>query len=359
MPAWKVSFVVFFLAPLLAAQEPMVKGRVTGPQGNGLPQATVQVVDRDHVLGQAISGSDGSFQITLAGTGDFVLKVEAPGFRTVEEPVSVALTGNAEITVQMADSSTAPQLAGTVVDASGAVIAGASVMVRSADGIVKRLTETDTNGSFGVSGLSAGNYQLVVSSPGFATKEMPVTIGTAEEPAALRISLAVSAVSTTVKVQGREDSLIGIADSATQGTVGATEIEDRPILRSGEILETVPGLIITQHAGGGKANQYFLRGFNLDHGTDFAVFLDGMPLNLPSHAHGEGYADMNTVIPEFVQRLNYEKGPYYADVGNYSSAGSANLHVLQDAAPELLPWWKAACMALAGRFRGFAKARLG
>ena len=141
----------------------------------------------------------------------------------------------------------------------------------------------------------------------------------------MRIALAVSAVSTNVEVQGREDSLIGIADSASQGTVGAQEIEDRPILRSGEILETVPGLIITQHAGGGKANQYFLRGFNLDHGTDFAVFLDGMPLNLPSHAHGEGYSDMNTVTPEFVQRLNYEKGPYYAEVGNYSSAGSANL----------------------------------
>ena len=90
-------------------------------------------------------------------------------------------------------------------------------------------------------------------------------------------------------------------------------------------LETVPGVIITQHAGGGKANQYFLRGFNLDHGTDFAVFLDGMPLNLPSHAHGEGYADMNIVIPELVQRVNYEKGPYYADVGNYGSAGSAHL----------------------------------
>jgi hypothetical protein len=107
--------------------------------------------------------------------------------------------------------------------------------------------------------------------------------------------------------------------------VGAKEIQDRPILRSGEVLETVPGLIITQHAGGGKANQYFLRGFNLDHGTDFAVFIDDMPLNLPSHAHGEGYADMNTVIPELVQRVNFEKGPYYADVGNYGSAGSAHL----------------------------------
>lgn len=128
-----------------------------------------------------------------------------------------------------------------------------------------------------------------------------------------------------ILVTGRQDSLVGIADSATQGTTGAAQLAERPILRSGEILETIPGVIITQHAGGGKANQYFLRGFNLDHGTDFAVFLDGMPLNLPSHAHGEGYSDMNTVIPELVQRVDYEKGPYYADVGNFGSAGSAHL----------------------------------
>ena len=126
-------------------------------------------------------------------------------------------------------------------------------------------------------------------------------------------------------VIGRQDSMLGIANSASQGTTGASRLADRPILRSGEILETVPGVIITQHAGGGKANQYFLRGFNLDHGTDFAVFLDDMPLNLPSHAHGEGYADMNIVIPELVQRIDYEKGPYYADVGNYGSAGNAHL----------------------------------
>ena len=128
-----------------------------------------------------------------------------------------------------------------------------------------------------------------------------------------------------VTVTGRQDSMVGVAASASQGTVGATELQDRPMLRAGEILETVPGVIITQHAGGGKANQYFLRGFNLDHGTDFAVFLDDMPLNLPSHAHGEGYSDMNTVIPEFVKRVDYEKGPYYADVGNYGSAGAAHL----------------------------------
>jgi outer membrane receptor protein involved in Fe transport len=132
-------------------------------------------------------------------------------------------------------------------------------------------------------------------------------------------------VSTTVNVQGRSDDLIGTASSAGQVIVGAKEIENRPILRSGEILETLPGLIITQHAGGGKANQYFLRGFNLDHGTDFAIFLDGMPLNLPSHAHGEGYSDMNVVVPEFVKGIDAEKGPYYADVGDYGSAGNAQI----------------------------------
>ncbi len=217
------------------------------------------------------------------------------------------------------------QLSGTVVDTSSAVIAGATVQVRSADGTVQSTTQSDRSGSFIISGLSTGNYRLVVSNPDFETKEMPITIGTTWASAPLRISLAVSAVSTTISVQGREDDLIGIAESGTQGTVGAKEIQDRPILRSGEVLETVPGVIITQHAGGGKANQYFLRGFNLDHGTDFAIFIDDMPLNLPSHAHGEGYADMNIVIPEFVKRVDYEKGPYYADVGNYGSAGSAHL----------------------------------
>ena len=222
------------------------------------------------------------------------------------------------------------QLSGTVVDASGAVIAGATVLIRNADGAVQRTTQSDATGFFSVSGLPAGEYRLAVSSPGFETKELPVTLGTVEASAPLRISLTVSTVSTTVTVQGREDSLIGIADSATQGTIGAKQLDDRPVLRSGEVLETIPGMIITQHAGGGKANQYFLRGFNLDHGTDFAVFLDGMPLNLPSHAHGEGYADMNAVTPEFVQRLNFEKGPYYAEVGNYSSAGSANIQFYKE-----------------------------
>jgi hypothetical protein len=227
--------------------------------------------------------------------------------------------------VNTSDNASLAKLSGTVVDASGAVIAGATVQVRSANGTVQRTTHSDTNGSIIISGLAAGDYRLVISKPNFETKEMPVTIGTTGVPAPLRISLAVGSVSTTISVQGRADDLVGIASSAGQVTVGAEELKNRPILRSGEILETLPGLIITQHAGGGKANQYFMRGFNLDHGTDFAIFLDGMPLNLPSHAHGEGYSDMNTVIPEFVERVDAEKGPYYADVGDYGSAGNAHV----------------------------------
>lgn len=220
-------------------------------------------------------------------------------------------------------AATKPELSGVVVDASGSVIAGATVLVRSANGSVQKTTQTDKSGAFALSNIPNGSYRVFVAVLGFQTKELQVQLGGNE--ASLRIVLSVGGVTTSIDVQGREDDLTGIANSATQGTVGAAQLQDRPILRSGEVLETVPGLIITQHAGGGKANQYFLRGFNLDHGTDFAIFIDDMPLNLPSHAHGEGYSDMNTAIPEFVKRLNFEKGPYYADVGNYGSAGSAHL----------------------------------
>jgi outer membrane receptor protein involved in Fe transport len=107
--------------------------------------------------------------------------------------------------------------------------------------------------------------------------------------------------------------------------VTAELIANRPALRPGELLEFVPGVIVTQHSGDGKANQYFLRGFNLDHGTDFATFVDGMPVNMRTHAHGQGYTDLNFLIPELVDRINYKKGPYYADEGDFASAGAAHM----------------------------------
>lgn len=128
-----------------------------------------------------------------------------------------------------------------------------------------------------------------------------------------------------VIVHGRQVNLVGRAASASEGLVSQEELARRPRLRTGEVLESVPGLIATQHSGSGKANQYFLRGFNLDHGTDFATWFDHMPVNMRSHGHGHGYTDLNFIIPELVQELAYRKGAYYADVGDFSGAGSAAL----------------------------------
>ena len=129
----------------------------------------------------------------------------------------------------------------------------------------------------------------------------------------------------TVVTQGRVTSQVGTATTASQGTVGAADLALRPLLRPAEVVENVPGVIVTQHSGSGKANQYFLRGFNLDHGTDLALSVDDVPVNMPSHAHGQGYADLNFVIPELIERVDYKKGPYYADVGDFGSAGAFNI----------------------------------
>lgn len=123
-------------------------------------------------------------------------------------------------------------------------------------------------------------------------------------------------------VYGRAIEQIGIASSGSEGVVGYADFENRPISRVGELAENVPGLIATQHSGSGKANQYFLRGFNLDHGTDLAGFVDGAPINMRSHGHGQGYLDINFLIPEMVERIDYTKGPYHAAEGDFSSAGT-------------------------------------
>ena len=97
-------------------------------------------------------------------------------------------------------------------------------------------------------------------------------------------------------------------------------------MRTGEVLETVPGVVISQHSGEGKANQYYLRGFNLDHGTDFATTVAGMPVNMPTHGHGHGYSDLNFLIPELVSGVQFSKGPYFAEHGDFATAGAANIN---------------------------------
>ena len=128
-----------------------------------------------------------------------------------------------------------------------------------------------------------------------------------------------------VIVSGKLERLGGDPASATVGIATSEQLDLRPVLRTGELLEVVPGLIVTQHSGSGKANQYFLRGFNLDHGTDLATSVDGVPVNMPTHAHGQGYTDVNFVIPELIESIDYRKGTYYAETGNFSAAGAVNM----------------------------------
>ena len=170
-------------------------------------------------------------------------------------------------------------------------------------------------------------------------------------PAATIPVVALAAVSTTssmaagiptgepleeIVVTASRFGLVGESQAASEGIVPGVQLQGRPILRPGEVLEVVPGLVVTQHSGDGKANQYFLRGFNLDHGTDFASYVDGVPVNMPTHAHGQGYSDINFLIHELVDEVHYRKGPYYAEEGNFSAAGVARIGYVRDSgAPTL------------------------
>ena len=161
----------------------------------------------------------------------------------------------------------------------------------------------------------------------------PASAALAPVALAAALACATAAAQTTpgtapverITIRGHYDNAVGTSDAASQGVIESALLKSRPALRPGEVLEFVPGLIVTQHAGDGKANQYFLRGFNLDHGTDFATSVDGIPVNMPTHAHGQGYTDLNFLLPELVQRIDYRKGPYFAQSGDFSSAGGADI----------------------------------
>jgi len=128
-----------------------------------------------------------------------------------------------------------------------------------------------------------------------------------------------------VEVVGSFDASLAPRSAASQGLVLPRKIAARPLLRAGDVLETVPGLLVSQHSGEGKANQYYLRGFNLDHGTDFATSIAGVPVNMPTHTHGQGYTDLNYAIPELISGIQYRKGTYSVEDGDFSSAGSAHI----------------------------------
>jgi hypothetical protein len=223
---------------------------------------------------------------------------------------------------------------GMVRDDGGGPLPGVVVTLSAAADERGIETTTDAAGTFEFANVRPGAYRLTYTLINFATTRRAVTIGDAAASLDVIMHFAVNADVTVTgrrtftnlaDVEHPEEDLVGIAQSSSQGAVTAAQIETRPIMREGEVLETVPGVIVTQHSGEGKANQYFLRGFNLDHGTDFATTVAGVPANMPTHAHGQGYTDLNFLIPELVSGVQFSKGPYYADQGDFATAGAATI----------------------------------
>ncbi len=224
---------------------------------------------------------------------------------------------------------------GVVADQTGGVLPGVLVDLESGDSVSTAVT--DASGEYRIEGAPAGPATLTFRLVNFSTARRAVTVPAGGETLDIDATLTL-ALTADVVVTGRRtfrniadlenprENLVGIANAASIGAITAAQLEVRPIMRPGEVLEAVPGLIVSQHSGEGKANQYYLRGFNLDHGSDFATTLAGVPLNIPAGAHLNGYSDSNPIIPELVSGVQYRKGPYFADDGDFSAAGSANIN---------------------------------
>ena len=222
---------------------------------------------------------------------------------------------------------------GGVRDETGGALPGVTVELRGP--AQPLLTVTDNRGTYRFDRLLSGRYTATFSLINFASTRRDIDVaatGVSKIDAVLHLALNAEVTVTGTRtfanladVENPAENLVGIAQSASQGAITARQLDQRPLMREAEVLETVPGVIVTQHSGEGKANQYFLRGFNLDHGTDFASFVADMPVNMPSHAHGQGYSDLNFLIPELVSGVQFSKGPYYAEQGDFATAGSSNI----------------------------------
>ena len=225
-------------------------------------------------------------------------------------------------------------IAGLVADQTGGLLPGAGVELRAPSGRLLQETWTGRDGSFRFENLTGDSFVVEVSMPGFSRLRRSDVRVINGSMVTLTLTLRLS-LETDVTVTGKRafdlrdladgEHLIGVAHSATSGVVSGRQIDQRPMMRAAEVLEAVPGLIISQHSGEGKANQYYLRGFNLDHGTDFATTVAGVPVNMPTHAHGHGYSDLNFLIPELVSGVQFNKGPYAADEGDFSTAGASHV----------------------------------
>jgi hypothetical protein len=201
------------------------------------------------------------------------------------------------------------KIEGTITDADNNLpLTGASVLVSNYKG-----DNTDAFGKFSISGIQPGLYELVISHISYKTELIRVEV---KENLVSAVTAALKKTNldlAEIKINGRRNLL--------HTTLGQVDIQLRPVNTSQDILRIVPGLFIAQHAGGGKAEQIFLRGFDIDHGTDIQLSVDGMPVNMPSHAHGQGYADLHFLIPELVEKVNFDMGPYSPNKGNLATAG--------------------------------------
>jgi hypothetical protein len=227
----------------------------------------------------------------------------------------------------------ASSVTGRVLDQTGAVLPG--VRIDLVVGGTEHTATTDNEGRYQFDNIPAGTAELTFRLLNFSavrrTLNTPYTNAKIPDivlTLALNADVLVTATTTfrnVADIENPAEYLVGIAGAASQGAVTAAQLDARPVMRAGEVLETVPGMIISQHSGEGKANQYYLRGFNLDHGTDFSTTVAGVPVNTPTGAHAHGYADLNFLIPELVSGVQYKKGPYSADEGDFSAAGAANI----------------------------------
>jgi hypothetical protein len=228
---------------------------------------------------------------------------------------------------------------GTASDETGGVLPGVSVELRAAGAAAPVETVTDGVGAYQFESVPAGEVEVTFRLINFSAVRRTVTVpagGSATVNAELLVAMSADIVITAprtfrnlAEIENPAENLVGVASAGSEGAITAAQLAVRPVNRAAEVLETVPGLIISQHSGEGKANQYYLRGFNLDHGFDFAQTVAGIPVNMPTHAHAQGYADSNFLIPELVsgvQGVQFRKGPYYAENGDFSSAGSANIN---------------------------------
>jgi outer membrane receptor protein involved in Fe transport len=193
---------------------------------------------------------------------------------------------------------------------SGIELPGAVIKLTPSDAY----TTTNSLGFFSFQNLAAGEYSLTITYLGFETKTVERVSVRNTETTTIRIELSPAPVSL-------KDVEITTAVSQPFQSISGLDIKTRPINSTQDVLRVVPGLFIAQHAGGGKAEQIFLRGFDIDHGTDINLSVDGMPVNMVSHAHGQGYADLHFVIPELIEKVAFEKGPYQADAGDFATAG--------------------------------------